>query len=205
MKTYPSIPSSVGASFREFKAHVWDKLDGSNLRMEWSRKQGFHKYGTRTRLFDESDLVFGPSISLFEDTLAAPCSDICRGFRADTVTIFCEFWGANSFAGNHEDEDKQLSIIDVAVYKRGWVSPKEFRKLFGHLSTPKYLGQVNWTRQYVQDVRDGKIEGVTLEGVVGKSQSKTHDRITAKAKSQAWVDKVKASYSPEEAQQIIKS
>lgn len=59
MKQYPSINSSNGQSFKEFVADVFDKLDGSNLRFEWSKKQGWYKFGTRHRLFDNTDPVFG--------------------------------------------------------------------------------------------------------------------------------------------------
>ena len=45
MKTYPSIARSSGQSFREFDAHVFEKIDGSNLRFEWSEKRGWHKSG----------------------------------------------------------------------------------------------------------------------------------------------------------------
>lgn len=67
MKTYPSIPRSTGQSFQEYDAYVFDKLDGSNLRFEWSRKKGWVKYGTRRRLFDTTDPVFGEAITLFHE------------------------------------------------------------------------------------------------------------------------------------------
>ena len=72
MKSYPSVASSRGSQFRAFKAHVFDKIDGSNLRFEWSPKRGWYKFGTRKRLFDETDEVFGPAVRLWKETFAEP-------------------------------------------------------------------------------------------------------------------------------------
>jgi hypothetical protein len=202
MKSYPSI----ARGFEEFDAYIFDKLDGSNLRMQWSRKKGWYKFGTRTRLFDSSDEIFGPAIGLFDNTLAKPLHDIAKAERYDELVVFCEFWGPNSFAGLHESSDeKQLTLFDAAPYKQGLLGPRDFLKLFGHLNIPKFLGKHNWTRGFVQQVRDGAIDGVTFEGVVGKAKEGRHDLIMRKAKTQAWVDKVKQRYSPEDAEKIISS
>ena len=45
MKQYETIPyygDYLGPDIIAF-----DKIDGSNLRFEWSRKRGFYKFGTR--------------------------------------------------------------------------------------------------------------------------------------------------------------
>src|ERR1035437_3080960 len=195
MKQYPEIASSLGQSFREFPAYVFDKLDGSNLRFEWSRRQGWNKFGTRSRLFDESDEVFGKAIPLFHTVLADDLERIARKERWDNITAYAEFWGENSFAGLHSsDDEKQLTLFDVNVYKKGFLGPKEFLHLFQDLPIPAFLGKVNWTRHYVSLIRQGEIEGITFEGVVGKG-GEGHKIIMAKAKTQAWVDKVKAIYN----------
>jgi hypothetical protein len=63
LKEYPAIPQSIGTAFRELpNAYVFDKVDGSNLRFEWSKKKGWHKFGTLSRLFDQSDWQFGRAI-----------------------------------------------------------------------------------------------------------------------------------------------
>lgn len=54
MKQYPSINGQISY---EFPVYVWDKLDGSNIRAEWSKKNGFYKFGTRERLLDSTDKV----------------------------------------------------------------------------------------------------------------------------------------------------
>ncbi len=44
MKEYPTIPQSIGTAFRELpNVYVFDKLDGSNLRFEWSKKKSWYK------------------------------------------------------------------------------------------------------------------------------------------------------------------
>lgn len=213
MKTYPSIPSSWRTSFQEFDAHVFDKLDGSNLRFQWNRKlskkgleHAWHKQGTRKRLFDETDPIFGPAIALFHDTLAGPIHDISKRQRWESVTVFAEFWGEKSFAGWHDPQDpKRLTVFDVYPYKVGQMDPKEFLKLFGDLDIPRYLGKHKWTRGFVQDVRDGKIEGITREGVIGKSKKSRAGIIMSKAKTQEWIDLVRASKGVAEAERILNS
>jgi len=193
---------------------VWDKLDGSNLRFEWNRKQakkGFEnawtKQGTRKRLFDETDPIFGSAIALFHDTLAGPVHDIAKHKGWESVTCFAEFWGPQSFAGWHNDQDvKRLTMFDVFPYKQGQMGSKEFLKLFGKLDIPNYLGKYKWTRGFVHDVRDGKIEGITREGVIGKSKdAKNNLTVMAKAKTQVWIDLVRASKGVAEAERIISS
>lgn len=213
MKHYPSISRSTGQSFREFEAYVFDKLDGSNLRVEWTRKKGWDKFGTRNRLFDKSDPDFGEAIDLFLKTLVPHIDPVVKEERWDQVTIFMEFWGAQSFAGKHvKDDPKFLTLFDVNPYKKGILGPKEFLDLFGHFSTltdvphriPKYLGRINWTRGFVERVLKGDVADITFEGVVGKAGS-GHDLVMAKAKSQAWIDKVLAQYGEENGGKIVNS
>lgn len=207
MKHYPSIPRSTGQSFREFEAYVFDKLDGSNLRAEWTRKKGWGKFGTRERLFDESDEVFGEAIKLFTETIAPNVDPIVHDNRWDQVTVFMEFYGPQSFAGQHVKEDpKTLTVFDINPYKKGILGPREFLDLFKRVPhvTPRYLGRMNWTRGFVEEVRLGKIPGITFEGVVGKA-GEGHKLIMAKAKTQAWVDKVHAQYGEENGDKIVNS
>lgn len=202
MKTYPSIPRDA----QEFKAHTFDKLDGSNLRFEWNKKKGWVKFGTRRRLFDESDEVFGGAIPLFHKSLGEKLHDIAKKARWESAVFFAEFWGPHSFAGCHIDSDpKHLSLIDVAPYKKGLLSPSEFRKLFeDKVLTAAYLGEYNWTKGFRQRVWNGEIEGISFEGVVGKRQDNKR-LIMAKAKTRSWIEAVKLRFSLEEANKLINS
>lgn len=204
MKSYPSISRSVGTSFREFDAYVFDKVDGSNLRWEWDKKKGWGKFGTRTRLFDLTDPVFGCAIPLFlEGPLAKGLEAVFRSQRWERAIAFTEFWGARSFAGQHESEDEKfLTLFDVAPHKKGILGPVEYLGLFSHLPIARFLGRQRWTRGFVERVRASEIEGVTDEGVVGKTGS-GHELIMAKAKTQSWIDRVVARYGVEASEKII--
>lgn len=205
MKDYPSIRSSVGQSFREFYGYVFDKLDGSNVRFEWSKKQGFYKFGSRTRLLDESDPILGSAIPIFMEKYSEPLAKIFTDSRYDSCVAFGEFWGVNSFAGQHDpDDEKDVTLFDVAPYKKGIIGPKEFIKTYSHLDIAPLLGEFKWTRNFVARVRNGEIDGVTLEGVIGKT-GEGHQLLMAKAKTQKWIDMVKARYTEAEASRILNS
>jgi hypothetical protein len=208
VKEYPSIPSSFGQSFFEFDAYVFDKLDGSNLRFELTRKKGLVKQGTRTRLFDESDPIFGGALNLFKNVLQEPLMKMITDLRWERVIVFTEYWGTNSFAGWHDPVDqKHISIIDIAPHKKGILGPVEYLRLMRDFRYPlsaQFIGKERWTRSFVQRVRDGEITGVTLEGVVGKG-GEGHGLKMAKAKTQKWVDLVRAKHAPDEAERIINS
>ena len=181
MKSYPSIPRSR----QEFEAWVFDKIDGSNLRFEWSKKRGWYKHGTRKRLFDETDKVFGPAIPRFMEDLADDLADVARKQRWERMIVFCEGWGEHSFAGYHQQGDPMnVSLIDVAPYKKGILPPKEYLDLFGHIRfRAKYLGKHKWDPLFVQMVRDGELnDHITFEGVVGKALIKKKI-VMAKAKT----------------------
>lgn len=205
MKSYPSIPRSTGQDFQEFDAYVFDKLDGSNLRWEWARKSGWYKHGTRTRLFDETDPIFGSAPALFNKTLAEPLEKIARDQRWERMIVFVEFWGERSLGGLHEPTDaKRLTLFDVNPHKKGILGPKDFLKLCGHLDIPYFLGTTKWTRGFVDQVRRGEIQNITDEGVVGKA-GEGHKLIMAKAKTQTWIDKILARYGEEQGRKIVDS
>lgn len=204
MKSYPSIiyPPASGLGLR---LHTWAKLDGSNLRFEWSRKKGWYKAGTRRRLLDETDPIFGPAKPLFAEVLAEDCERICCDQRWERAVIYCEYWGSQSFAGRHVEGDTMaLAVIDVAPYKRGLLPPTQFLKLFGDLG-PRYLGYRRWGKDFLNQVAQGLIEDASFEGVVGKTTEGRKPLSMYKAKTDAWKARVRELYSPEEAKRIIAS
>lgn len=232
MLMYPQIPGSTGMAFREFRAHVFDKLDGSNLRFEWSRKRGWYKQGTRERLFDETDTIFGPAIPTFQAQLAEPLAAVAKKERWDSLTVFVEYLGPHSFAGLHDMEDlanrkMQTFLIDASIDGRKLMPVKDYLKAFKSVENQAhYLGSVNWTRGFVSQVyatlpaygrsRDQDLtpqcelettlstKSITHEGVIGKADVRD-ERIMAKAKTLAWLDKVRAKFTDVEAQRIIDS
>ncbi len=207
MKKYPSIPSSMGQKFIEIHgAHIFDKIDGSSLRSEYTSKRGWIKHGRRNGLLDDSNIHLIKAQDLFMNTLAEPLAKIAHDYKIKHLIVFYEFAGPNSFAGNHDfNDEKTLTLFDAALNKGGLLDPVSFRNLFeDKVLTPKYLGQYNWTRDFVEQVRLNQIDGITFEGVVGKAGNK-HTLIRAKAKTQMWIDKVYEKFDPARSRAILNS
>jgi hypothetical protein len=219
MKSYPSVAASRGSQFRAFTAHVFDKIDGSNLRFEWSPKRGWYKFGTRKRLFDETDVVFGSAIRLWNETFAEPIGNWAGREHLRGCTAYAEFHGPGSFAGLHVAADPhQLTLIDLDIYKQGLIDPRDFVEFGAIVPTARYFGSINWTRGFVEAMYEdpkGAVEEYgnfhkgfaptpSLEGVVGKAKT-GRKRIMAKAKTKDWIEKVRELYAPDEAERIIQS
>jgi hypothetical protein len=105
------------------------KYDGSNLRWEWSPKKGWNKFGTRRQLFDASTPLYNQAIPLFldgmGDEIVYRTKQIVK--NPERITAFTEFFGPSSFAGQHvEDEEKELRLFDVFLFKKAFVPPKQF-------------------------------------------------------------------------------
>jgi hypothetical protein len=168
---------------------VFDKLDGSNIRVEWSKKNGFHKFGTRKRLLDPNEDILGQSYQLIEQFDALPRIFLKNQWQS--ITAYFEFHGENSFAGSHEpDDNHRLTLIDVNVYKRGFVPPKEFAKLFADVDSARLLYHGNVNQPLIDEVRSGELQGMTFEGVVCKYLHKKQHKMF-KVKNQSWIDQLK--------------
>jgi len=211
LKSYPNIPNYNTYSGPRLTLYTFVKLDGSNLRFEWSKKQGFYKLGTRHRLFDSTDLIFGGAIKIFHDTLIEPLTKLAIDNRWENIVAFCEFYGNNSFAGVHQQDDKKyLTLIDIDIHKRGMLSPKEFVKLFdGHeVINIEYLGNLLWDNEYIESVRQetpwAQMKGTQLEGMVGKGGT-GHNIHRFKTKTQWWYDKVYEIHGQEKGKLIAES
>ena len=191
MKQYPEIPGSTQAPLGR-PCMAFYKYDGSNLRWEWSPKKGWHKFGTRTQLFDATDPLFSQAIPIFLNTMG---DEIVRRSKqvecgVQRVIVFTEFFGPSSFAGTHDqNEPKELRLFDVNLYKRGIMKPRDFVKNFGDLP---YAAQVvydgNMNRQFIDDVREGRYP--VWEGVVAKG-----DDWMAKIKTNAYLKKLNEVFS----------
>jgi hypothetical protein len=194
MKSYPSIARDIRT---DVDIIAFDKLDGSNLRAEWSPKRGFYKFGTRKRLLDENDTHLGKGVVLFKEIYAPKMPKIFARQRwHQSVVCFFEFHGPHSFAGQHRRKDNHtVTLFDVAVHKKGLLPPKEFMNLFIHLGIPKVLYRGKANQDFVRSVRESTLPHMTLEGVVCKApnpkKKKSGKPIMFKVKSQAWLDKLK--------------
>lgn len=206
MKQYPSIINAGGQKhFAIPGAYIFDKIDGNNLRFEYSKKRGWYKFGSRTQLINESTEQFEGAIPYFMDNLA---EDILKiNPKAQHIVAFCEWAGPYSIAGMHRQGDSMsLSLFDICVDKRGFVPPQDFVKQYvDKIQTPDFLGVHNFTRGLVEKVAEGGFSGVTFEGVVAKSTKGRSQLIMGKAKTNEWKEAVRKLFSGQNAESIINS
>lgn len=197
MKSYPSIPTKIRA---DVPIYAFDKLDGSQIRAEWTAKSGFHQFGTRKRALDESHPWLGEAIALVRDKYEAEVGRVLAARKVREALIFLEFLGPGSFAGRHVEEAHDVVLLDVAVFGRGLVPPGEFLAMFGHLHTARLLYQGQVTREFVAAVRSGTLAGVSSEGVVCKgAEHERHKPVMFKIKANAWLDRLRDVCAGDEA------
>ena len=205
MKAYRSIEK-----YNEdyFGKHVFgfDKIDGSNFRAEWNKKlskksrftYGFGKFGTRGETIKNADNPYTEGVNIFMDKYAIELDKIFNDnklFRGiDTITVYGEFYGPNSFAGQHVwDEDHDVIIYDMFLYKKDFVKPADFISIFGHLDIPQLhykclFDQLTlWSVQF-NDIDMGLKEGIVFKGV---EEGKV---FMFKVKTDEWLHKVRTLY-----------
>jgi len=196
MKQYPSI---IGPSKAPHKPCIaFEKYDGSNMRFEWTRKNGWWKFGCKHRLIDETDLQFPDVKPLFLLDYASSVEEsLLHSYKGlQKVTVFMEYLGDNSFAGMHDPTDeKRLVLIDVNIHKKGILGPKEFLSNFGYLdfcAALVYKGNLNL--EFINDVRMGKLP--VNEGVVCKGD-KGHKLWMRKIKTLDYLKRLKKHFGKE--------
>jgi len=181
MKSYPSISSKVSPG-----EHVWAfvKVDGSQIRAEWSAKKGFYKLGSRRQLIDSQNLL-GQAQACLDRDFAEPLATIFKAKRWQRVVCFFELGGLYSFAGSHKPGDElDLTLFDVAPDDRGLLPPKEFAKLFKDLMVPQLVYSGPADEVFIESIRESTL---LVEGVVCKTR-KGH---MFKVKTHAWIERVK--------------
>jgi hypothetical protein len=173
MKQYPKIEYYNKGIFGQ-PIIAFDKLDGSNIRCEWSRKRGWYKFGTKGVLIDRNSERFSETIPLFLEKYgdSLPKVFVDRYKKVENFVVFSEYVGPNSFAGVHVPDDKMdIVLFDVNQYKRGFITPWEFVERFGHLDIPKIVYEGKFNEQLIEDVRQNKYG--LKEGVIAKGLYKT--------------------------------
>lgn len=180
MLQYPSIVGVNSTPLGE-PCVAFYKYDGSNLRFEWDKKNGWNKFGSRTQMIDKNTPIFNRGIELFQDSMANEIiyrikdSEGKQFNNLQRITAFAEFYGDNSFAGTHDENDeKKLSLFDIFLFKKGFLSPKDFIETFeGFEQRAQVVYKGNLNQPFIQSVRENTLEGVTLfEGVICKGLSK---------------------------------
>jgi hypothetical protein len=209
MKTYPTIPF-VNKLLKGDEAlppgddwYVFDKYDGSNIRVEWNKKSGFYKFGRRNGLLDHTNPVLLKTHGIFANSHEAKLDKEFRSRKYERVLCFFEFHGPSSFAGGHdESESHRLTLIDINVHKKGFLSPKDFLALCASSGLSSgtdyaallYHGEI--TEELIASIRNSTLVGITDEGVVCKCETLSAKykivRKTFKYKTSKWLDALKA-------------
>lgn len=192
MLEYPSISSEIifGGPYL-----IWDKLDGWNIRTEWSKKRGFYKFGARHTHLSEP---YRDEVIQLIEFQREPLQEVFRKRRWDRSTLFFEFYGAHSLAGIHLPNDpKMVALIDAADPFDQIMDPRDFEGFFnGRVQTAALLGRGNFNREMANQVRNGTFPGMTFEGVVVKGPAQQKDRLPVmfKCKNQDWYEKVRSTF-----------
>lgn len=191
MLQYPSIPGSSKSPIGNHCIAFY-KYDGSNLRWEWSPKKGWNKYGTRRQLFDASTPLYNQALPLFLDKLGDEIVYRSKHIvkSIERITAFTEFFGPSSFAGSHDlDEEKELRLFDIFLFKRGFVIPKQFVKVYGDLpQAAEIVYEGNLNKQFIMDVKRGVYP--VFEGVVAKG-----DDFSVKIKTDKYFEKLRDKFA----------
>ena len=169
------------------------KYDGSCLRAQYNKHKGWCQFGTRTRLFDKTDPLYGQALPVFDKKYKEHLTWIIRNDplfeRATEVIAFMEFFGPSSFAGEHKlEEPKDLKLFDINVGQKGFIDPFTFRDKFKHLDIAETIEEGILDDKFARKIREGReprvFEGVICKGGVG------HKLWSVKIKSQLYLEKL---------------
>jgi hypothetical protein len=197
MLYYPKIPDTKGCPGG--RCIAFEKVDGTNIHLDWDRDHGFHAFGTRRDVFahgargNAAFLDAHPGLEgTFEafQALAEPLDRILRTtWTAQEVRVFAELVGDGSFAGAHvAGTARRLVLFDVELMGHGLVPPETFIAELGALPIPRVVYRGKLSGQLVEDVRKGLYgvdEGVVIKGVGGAPWM-------AKVKTNAYLERLKS-------------
>lgn len=198
MKQYPKIGYFDESLIGQY-CYAFDKLDGSNIRFEFSKKRNWYKFGTRNEIIDSTSRQFGKSIDLFINKYGDGLAEIFKSNKqyrnSDSFVAFAEYFGENSFAGQHQDEKMDIKLFDISQYKRGLIPPKEFIENFGHLDIPDLVYQGYYNFDMIDSIRSNKLglkEGVVIKGI---HKTKGNDIVwMSKVKTNDWLIRVREKF-----------
>jgi hypothetical protein len=207
MLHYPKIPGAA-ASAGPGRCLAFEKYDGTNLHWEWDRDFGWHSFGTRRDAFNLTDTGIElfvhkhahlkQAVEVFLASLAEAMEKLFReqpGYRDfQSLKVFTEFLGPNSFAGLHrEDDPKELRLFDVWAEPFGMIGPRQFVTDFAHLPIARVVYEGKLTGQFTEDVRQGKY--AVSEGVVCKGGAGGEDLWMVKIKTHAYMERLKQAFA----------
>src|SRR5574339_588081 len=177
---YPKIPENSDKFHG--KCIAFEKYDGTNLHWKWDPQNGWTHFGTRRTQFplnrigiaefakEHSELAPAPHI--FNEVLRDKLTIfLCKNSALclHNIIVFTEFYGPNSFAGNHvEGDEHELVLIDVMLNGR-LMAPDQFIQNFSAFGAAQVVYTGKYSGQFAEDVRKGKYnvnEGVVVKGIV---------------------------------------
>jgi len=179
--------------------YAFDKLDGSNLRFEWSKKRGFYKSGSRNVMIDEKHEQFGKGVRIFKEKYEEHLSKVFSSKKyRDVLSFVCyaEFLGKKSSFGQHEFDSDVFDVVlfDIDRYKKGFIHPRDFVDDFGHTGIPRLVYTGNLTKEFVQRVKNNEFD--LSEGVICKGKVETkkgRDTLYyCKIKTDDWFERLRA-------------
>lgn len=200
---YPKIPGSASAPLD--RCIAFEKYDGTNLHWSWDRELGWHAFGMRRHRYDldESGVAhfhlnhigLPDVVEIFQRDLANPLEQIfCQNpnYDGQEFTVFTEYFGANSFAGQHQlGDDRELVLFDVQSDK-GMVPPRAFVADFSTCKIARVIYQGRLTGKFALDVREGKYD--VSEGVVCKGGNTSESLWMVKIKTNAYRLRLKQAF-----------
>ena len=147
---------------------AYNKLDGQNVCVKYSpRKKVFDQFGSRKRVFDETDEQFGDAIRWFKNSCYPKLlSDIVtenskkKGLftGVDEITFYFEWCGEHSFAGVHvPGEELKLYLIDVYIKKKGYIELRPLEELFyshKEILSPELIFRGKLTKEFIKDIQE---------------------------------------------------
>lgn len=192
---------------------VFNKLDGQNFCAKYSPKQKqFTMFGSKNWNVDETSEQFGDTVRYFKNNMSEILINIIRANSGkggvftgiEEITMFCEWYGENSFCGFHKEEDElKLSLIDIFLKKKGYIEPKTFYKLFkDSVELPELIYQGKLTKEFITSINKNDWTNINCEypqvkeGVVCKRSTlmKGQKLPKVKIKTDWWLNKLKSTY-----------
>jgi len=207
MKDYNSIPHWNKGIWGEH-IYAFNKIDGSQIRVEWTKKNSWHKFGSKYVLLHPDQKPLYNAIELFVNKYAEKLERIItddKDLRKSLkYTAFLEFFGEKSFGGQHEENDKfDIVLFDICQYQKGIMKPNDFIKKFDSVEIPDVVHIGNYNKEFVDKIKYNALEDYPLkEGVVCKgireTKRKNIDQIwMCKIKTYEWLNKVKEKLGQE--------
>jgi len=200
MLEYPEM-KNLSKSPREY-CIAFNKLDGQNIRVKYDKKNKFSLFGSRHRLFDETDNQFEKVIPLFNNTLRNNLERLIvdnKDFKDfKELIVFMEYYGPNSFAGMHDENDilnnlMKLVVFDILIINKKninqFILPNDFIKLFNktQIEIPNIIYEGNLNDTFIKNVKNNIYN--LKEGVVCKGITKRGDY-----RGKVWMCKIKTQY-----------